>query len=132
MDLEGCKLESVKIVFFGFAGHTLYPDGDKIPLTVEAEYLRKIVMESFTMVDDLSLYNIILGRPALNDLMAVASTYHQKIKFHMGSRIGKVQRYQASSQKCYAEIQDSPKDQLESFSSRKYPGPISLKTLECF
>ncbi|XP_075473815.1 uncharacterized protein LOC142504851 [Primulina tabacum] len=43
-------------------------------------------MTSFTVVDSPSSYNIILGRPAMNELRAVASTYHQKIKFPVGTQ----------------------------------------------
>lgn len=60
-------------------------------------------MTSFTLVEASSSYNIILGRPAMIVFKAVASTYHQKIKFPVGSRIREVKENQPSSRKCYAE-----------------------------
>lgn len=68
----------------------MYPKGEIVlPLTVEDGYLRKIVIMTFTVVYAPSSYNIILGRPAMNALLVVASIYHQKIKFSVWTRVGK-------------------------------------------
>lgn len=72
------------------------------PLTLDSE-AQKMVMTSFTVVEALSSNNIILGRPTMSALRAVASTHHQKIKFPVGNRVGEVQGNQPSSQKFYAE-----------------------------
>lgn len=60
-------------------------------------------MTMFTIVEAPSSYNVILGRPALNDFMAVASTYHQKLKYPVGERIGEIKGDQPASRKCYAK-----------------------------
>ncbi|XP_073063957.1 uncharacterized protein [Primulina eburnea] len=60
-------------------------------------------MTSFTVLDFPSLYNIILGRLDMNELRAVASICHQKIKFPVGARVGEVRRDQPFSRKCYVE-----------------------------
>ncbi|XP_073049671.1 uncharacterized protein [Primulina eburnea] len=87
MDLQGFKLETVETALFGFAGHAVYPEGEIVlPLTLGSRDIKKTVMTTFTVVDSPSSYNIILGRPAMNELRAVASTYHQKIKFPVGSQ----------------------------------------------
>ncbi|XP_073317233.1 uncharacterized protein [Primulina huaijiensis] len=104
MDSQGYQLETVETDLFGFAGHAVYPEGEIIlPLTLGTRELRKMVMTTFTIVDAPSSYNIILGRPAMNKLKAVASTYHQKIKFPVGNQEGEAQGDQPSSQKCYVE-----------------------------
>ncbi|XP_075473370.1 uncharacterized protein LOC142504379 [Primulina tabacum] len=104
MDLQGFHLEAVETALFGFAGHVVYPEGEIVlPLTLGSQDLKKTVMTSFTVVDSPSSYNIILGRPAMNELRAVASTYHLKIKFHVGARVGEVRGDQPSSRKCYVE-----------------------------
>ncbi|XP_073067230.1 uncharacterized protein [Primulina eburnea] len=75
MDLQGYHLETVETALFGFAGHVVYPEGEIVlPLTLGSHDLKKTVMTSFTLVDSPSSYNIILGRPAMNELRAVAST----------------------------------------------------------
>ncbi|XP_073019166.1 uncharacterized protein [Primulina eburnea] len=104
MDLQGYQLETVETALFGFAGHVVYTEGEIIlPLTLGSHNLKRTVMTSFTMVDSPSSYNIILGRPAMNELRVVASTYHQKIKFPVGARVGEVRGDQPSSRKCYVE-----------------------------
>lgn len=75
MDIQQYKLEPIETALFGFTGHTVYPGGTLGSKT------RKTVMTSFTSVEAPSSYNIILGRPTMSALRAVASTYHQKIKF---------------------------------------------------
>ncbi|XP_075515568.1 uncharacterized protein LOC142550215 [Primulina tabacum] len=121
MDLQGFHLEAVETALFGFAGHVVYPEGKIVlPLTLGSQDLKKTVMTFFTVVDSPSSYNIIMGRPAMNELKAVASTYHQKIKFPVGDRIGEVRGDQSSSRKCYVEAvrADQSKTKREGKKSR--------------
>ncbi|XP_075515705.1 uncharacterized protein LOC142550517 [Primulina tabacum] len=104
MDLHEYPLEVVATALFGFAGHAVYPEGEiTLPLTLGSGDLRKTVMTVFTIVDAPSSYNVILGRPAMNEMRAVASTYHQKIKFPIRGQVGEVKGDQPSSRKCYGE-----------------------------
>ncbi|XP_073313462.1 uncharacterized protein [Primulina huaijiensis] len=104
MDLLEYQLEAVETALFSFAGHAVYPDGEiTLPLTLGTGDLRETVMTVFTVVDAQSSYNIILGRPAVNEMRAVASTYHQKIKFPVQGRVVEVKGDQPSSRKCYGE-----------------------------
>ncbi|XP_073064073.1 uncharacterized protein [Primulina eburnea] len=102
MNLQGYQLETA---LFGFAGYVVYPEGEIVlPLTLGSRELKKTVMKTFIVVDAPSLYNIILCRPAMNELRALASTYHQKIKFPVGSRVGEVRGDKPFSRKCYVEV----------------------------
>ncbi|XP_073122044.1 uncharacterized protein [Henckelia pumila] len=104
MDLQGCETTPVKTALYGFAGHTVQPRGEIwLPVTLGSEGLRKTVMTLFTIVEAPSSYNILLGRPALNAFMVVASAYHHKIKFPVGDKVGEVQGDQPSSRRCYAD-----------------------------
>ncbi|XP_075481231.1 uncharacterized protein LOC142521944 [Primulina tabacum] len=104
MELHEYQLEAVETALFGFAGHAIYPEGEiTLPLTLGFGDLRKTVMTVFTVVDAPSSYNIILGRPAMNEMRAMASTYHQNIKFPVQGRVGEVRGDQPSSRKCYGE-----------------------------
>ncbi|XP_075481218.1 uncharacterized protein LOC142521929 [Primulina tabacum] len=104
MDLQGYHLEAVDTTIFGFAGHAVYPEGEIVlPLSLGTGEPKKKVMTTFTVVDATSLYNIIFRLPTMNELRVVASTYHQKIKFPVGSQVGEVWGDQPSSCKCYVE-----------------------------
>ncbi|XP_073138653.1 uncharacterized protein [Henckelia pumila] len=105
MDLQGYELSPVKTALYGFAGHTVQPQGEVLlPITLGLGDVKKTVMKRFTLVEAPSSYNIILGRPAMNAFRAVASAYHQKIKFPVGYKVGEVRGDQPSSRKCYAEM----------------------------
>ncbi|XP_073294443.1 uncharacterized protein [Primulina huaijiensis] len=104
MDSQSFQLETVETALFGFVGDVVYPEGETVlPLTLGSWDLKKTVMTTFTVVDSPSSYNIILGRPAMNEMRVVAYIYHQKIKFSVGSWVGEVQGDQPSSRKCYVE-----------------------------
>lgn len=53
------------------------------------------------MVEFLSSYNAIIGRPTLNSWKTVTSTYHLSIKFPMEYGVGQVQGDQLAARECY-------------------------------
>ena len=62
-----------------------------LPVVVGA-YPQQIAKEvNFLIVDCLSSYNAIIGRPTLNSWKTVTSTYHLSVKFPTEYRIGQVQ-----------------------------------------
>ena len=62
-----------------------------LPVVVGA-YPQQIAKEvNFLIVDCLSSYNAIIGRPTLNSWKTVISTYHLSVKFPTEYRIGQVQ-----------------------------------------
>ncbi|XP_073130869.1 uncharacterized protein [Henckelia pumila] len=117
MDLQGYELSPVKIALYGFAGHTVQPRGEiLLPITLGSGDERKIVMTRFTLVESPSSYNVILGRPTMNAFRAVASTYHQKIKFPVGDkrarRIGK-EEGQGGREVCSVEESKGEYEEVE-------------------
>ncbi|XP_073313530.1 uncharacterized protein [Primulina huaijiensis] len=64
-DLKDYQLELLETALFGFAGHTVHPQGEIVlPLTIGSRDLRKSVMTTFTVVSAPSSYNVTLrGRP---------------------------------------------------------------------
>ena len=56
----------------------------------------------FLIVDVPSAYNILLGRPSLNAIKAIPSTYHMMIKFPTKSGVGMVRGDQRVARECYS------------------------------
>ncbi|RRT67460.1 hypothetical protein B296_00015549 [Ensete ventricosum] len=66
----------------GFTGDTITLVGvATLLVTFGDEPRTKTLMVHFMVVDLPSAYNAIIGRPTLNKLRAVVSTYHRSIKF---------------------------------------------------
>ena len=59
---------------------------------------------NFLIVDCLSLYNTIIGRPTLNSWKAATSTYHLSVKFPTEYGIGEVQGNQLTIRQCYLVV----------------------------
>ena len=56
----------------------------------------------FLIVDAPSAYNILLGRPSLNAIRVIPSTYHMVIKFPTVNEVGMVQGDQRIARECYS------------------------------
>ncbi|XP_073313529.1 uncharacterized protein [Primulina huaijiensis] len=105
MKVEGFEFEPVSTPLYEFVGHTILPLGQIVlPLSLGTDPQRVTKMISFIMVDTLSAYNGILGRPALRDFRAVASTYHQKLKFPVGKGVGVLCGVQKFARRCYEGV----------------------------
>ncbi|RWW38765.1 hypothetical protein BHE74_00055973 [Ensete ventricosum] len=86
----------------GFTRDFVSPLGaTMILVTFRGELRSKILMVSFMVVKLPSAYNAIIGRPTLNWLKAVVSTYHRLLKFSTRTRIGEVRSDPRESRKCY-------------------------------
>jgi hypothetical protein len=60
-----------------------------------------MIMVKFLVVEGRSAYNVILGRPGLNDLGAITSTPHLCMKFPTSSGVGVVRGDQKAARMCY-------------------------------
>ncbi|XP_073015669.1 uncharacterized protein [Primulina eburnea] len=122
MKVEGFEFEPVSTPLYGFAGHAIPTLGQIVlPLSLGTDPRRVTKMIAFTVVDTLSAYNGILGRPALKDFKAVASTYHQKLKFPVGKEVGALCGDQMVARRCYERIvkEDGKKASVELSMIRK-------------
>ncbi|XP_074560571.1 uncharacterized protein LOC141816725 [Curcuma longa] len=105
MEIDEDGLEPLATPLFGFTGNEVQPLGQIIlPLSLGAPPLMRTRRVSFVVVDAPSSYNIILGRPTLSTFSAVASPYHQKMKFPIGDRVGEVSGDQQISRRCYVDM----------------------------
>ncbi|XP_065004141.1 uncharacterized protein LOC135636380 [Musa acuminata AAA Group] len=86
----------------GFIGDSISPlETTTLPVTIGEEPRAKTIMAIIMVVDLRSTYNIILGRPTLNKLKAVVSTYHRAIKFSTLARVGESRSDPRELRQCY-------------------------------
>nr|XP_009388102.1 PREDICTED: uncharacterized protein LOC103974923 [Musa acuminata subsp. malaccensis] len=96
------NLKPMSSALTGFTGDSISPLGAiTLPLTLAAPPRSKIVMTTFLVVDLPTVYNAILGRPTLNKVRAVVSTYYQTIKFPTHVGVGEVTESPRESRHCY-------------------------------
>ncbi|RDX63122.1 hypothetical protein CR513_58483, partial [Mucuna pruriens] len=85
--------------------------GERVPIrgTVELDMVfgegssARVIPVLYTVVEVEASYNIIIGRPALNQLKAIVSTYHLCMKYPMGSGVGSVWADSHMARKCYED-----------------------------
>ncbi|XP_042452845.1 uncharacterized protein LOC122037437 [Zingiber officinale] len=86
---------------YGYMGNEVQPLGQiKLAVSLGEEPHRRTRVTNFIVVEALSAYNVILGRPALNEFRAVVSTFCQKIKFPVEDRVGEVKEDQLTVRRC--------------------------------
>lgn len=102
MKIDRGKLVPVGNPLVGFSGEQVLPIGAiELPVMAGASPQQKTVMVKFLVVDGRSAYNVILGRPALNELGAIASSPHLCMKFPTDVGVRVVRGDQKSARVCY-------------------------------
>jgi hypothetical protein len=102
MSIDQGKLVPTRGPLVGFSGEQVLPMGAiELPVMAGTSPWQKTIMVKFLVMDGRSAYNVILGRPALNDLEAITSTPHLCMKFPTNSRVGVVRGDQKSACTCY-------------------------------
>nr|XP_023906146.1 uncharacterized protein LOC112017923 [Quercus suber] len=85
-----------------FIGDRIVPRGIVTLTVIVGTYPAQVNKEiDFLIVDCPSTCNIILGRPALNKLRVVTSTYHLKVKFPTAHGVGEIRGDQVLARECY-------------------------------
>jgi hypothetical protein len=100
IDKERLRLIDMPLV--EFTGDKVKPSG-VVSLMIEAGTYPKPVRASikFLIVDCPSAYNVIIGRPTLNKLRTVTSTYHLLVQFPTEHGIEELKGDQAITRECY-------------------------------
>ncbi|KAL5554501.1 hypothetical protein UlMin_041902 [Ulmus minor] len=82
MNLVGVKIEPTSSSLSGFTGDSISSEGIlNLPVGLGSSPCQHIQAVDFVLVDCPSPYNAIIGRPTLNKIRAVTSTYHLLVKF---------------------------------------------------
>ena len=91
MDLSKYRLREVSTPLIGFTGDSVQVEGEiTLPTTVGTSPRLSTVFLTYTVVRIPSAYNAILGRPGLNALRAIVSTYHLLVRFPTKHGIGEL------------------------------------------
>ncbi|KAL5568810.1 hypothetical protein UlMin_025385 [Ulmus minor] len=102
MNLVGAKFESIKSALYGFTGDSVSSEGVlNLPIELGTHPCQHIQSVNFVVVDCPSSYNAIIGRPTLNAIRAVTSTYHLLVKFPTVGGIGVLKGDQQESHDIY-------------------------------
>jgi hypothetical protein len=96
------QLQPIETPLVGFAGTSVYPLGMITLQIIAGTYPKQATKKvNFLVVDCPSDYNVIIGRPTLNRLRAVTSTYHLLVHFPTENGIGEMKGDQAMARECY-------------------------------
>ena len=97
------KLEPVHACLRGFSGERVLPLGSvQLVLTLGDPPCQATTTVRFRIVDASSTYNMLLGRPSLNAIRVVPSTYHMVIIFSTANGVGMVRGNQRIARECYS------------------------------
>ena len=97
------KPDPVNACLRRFSGERVLPLGSiRLVLTLEDPPCQATTTVRFLVVDALSAYNMLLGRPSLNAIRVVPSTYHMVIKFPTANGVGMVRGNQRIARECYS------------------------------
>ncbi|KAL5560242.1 hypothetical protein UlMin_036453 [Ulmus minor] len=102
MNLIGAKIEPSASSLSGFTGDIVSSKGIlNVPVELGYSPCQHNQAVDFVIVDCPSLYNAIIGRPTLNKIWAVTSTYHLLVKFSTVGGIGVLRGDQMESREIY-------------------------------
>ncbi|KAK3016394.1 hypothetical protein RJ639_007372 [Escallonia herrerae] len=101
MNIPPDRLRKIDTPLYGFSNYPVVCEGIiALPVTVGAPPTQAKLMLDFVVVRIPSAYNAILGRTSLNQLRAVVSTYHMKMKFPTENGVGEVKGDQCYVASC--------------------------------
>ncbi|GAV65039.1 hypothetical protein CFOL_v3_08554, partial [Cephalotus follicularis] len=96
------QLQPMKTPLVGFVGEMVHPLGSiNLSVIVGTTPCQTQVHMTFLVVDTPSLYNAIIGRPGLNMMEAIVSTWHLLGKFLTRFSVGQVRGDQQVARQCY-------------------------------
>ena len=102
MKLDKRRIRPFTSTLVSFTGDRIFLRGIVTLTVIVSTYPAQVTKEiDFLIIDCPSIYNIILGRPALNKLRAATSTYYLKVKFPITHGIGEIRGDQVLAREFY-------------------------------
>ena len=120
IDLSKYRLHEVSTLLIGFTDDSVQVEGEiTLSTTIGTSPRLSTVFLTYTVVRIPSAYNAILGRPGLNALRAVVSTYHLLVRFPTKYGIGELRGDQQLAKHCFSITSEQTKEHstLESLDS---------------
>ncbi|XP_062099864.1 uncharacterized protein LOC133805718 [Humulus lupulus] len=109
MGIDESKIIKQTTILIGFSGEQKNTLGEiKLPVYAEGVNL----CTRFLVVDSMSAYNVILGRPWIHEMEAVPSTYHQVLRFPTKCGVKEIKDQQKDSRACYQTTMKAKPAQL--------------------
>ncbi|XP_059455126.1 uncharacterized protein LOC132185359 [Corylus avellana] len=111
LNLRQEKIVPTNYPLMEFMGEQVQPIGSiELPVTAGSYPRQATIMVRFLLVDRPSAYNAIIERMALNELRAITSTPHLKVKFLTDHGVGEIRGDQWAAQQCYnISMKECPK-----------------------
>ncbi|RDX79980.1 hypothetical protein CR513_39524, partial [Mucuna pruriens] len=98
------RLTESQGTLYGFAGECVPIKGTvEIEMVFGEKEAARAIMVLYMVIDAEASYNIIIGRPTLNKLGAIVSTYHLCMKFPVGRKVGSVWADSRIARRCYED-----------------------------
>ena len=102
LKLDPKRLHPFESPLISFSGDRVYPKGIVTLTITVGTYPRQLTRQlDFLVVDCLSSYNVIIGRPTLNKWKAATSTYCLRVKFPTDNGVDEVKGDQILVRECY-------------------------------
>jgi len=130
MKLDKKRIRPFTSPSVSFIGDRIIPRGIVTLSVIVGTYPTQVTKEiDFLIVDCPLTYNIILGRPALNILRAMTSTYHLKVKFPTTHGVREIRGDQVLARECYQAALASGENHTWVINELE-PIPEQLETLQ--
>nr|XP_027088722.1 uncharacterized protein LOC113710074 [Coffea arabica] len=126
------QLTLVRTPLVGFGGHVVHPEGMVSQMVTIGSHPRcRTVPVSFAVVKVDSPYNMLIGRPTLNALRVVYSTYHLSFKFSTPAGVAEVNSDVNAARECYlATIQAAVTPRAASKAEEKRQTVLSIDSID--
>ncbi|XP_075658833.1 uncharacterized protein LOC142628670 [Castanea sativa] len=105
LNLDPGRLHPFDSPLVSFSGDRVYPKGIVTLKVTVRTYPRQLTRQlDFLVVDCPSSYNVIIGRPTLNQWKVATSAYYLKVKFLTKDGVGEVKGDQVLAKECYQAV----------------------------
>nr|XP_027082689.1 uncharacterized protein LOC113705025 [Coffea arabica] len=125
------SMTPVRTPLVGFGGHIVYPEGMvTLTVTVGRHPRCRTIPVNFVIVKADSPYNLLLGRPTLNVLRAVYSTYHLSFKFLTPAGVAEVSSDVCAARECYLATLQAASPSTSEVGTEKRSNVLSIDSID--